>query len=86
MPEVPAGELAWPGVAEPARPSFVAVSFEFANNESASICAAGVARIVDGQLVRTTWKLVWPAPPHLYLYLYEWQYLGEWQASHGPKP
>lgn len=85
---MPAGELAWPGVAEPARPSFVAVSFEFANNESASICAAGVARIVDGQLVRTTWKLVWPAPPHLYLYLYlyEWQYLGEWQASHGPKP
>lgn len=45
------------------RPSFVSFDFELANSSHASICSAGVARVVDGEVTDTRHWFCRPTPP-----------------------
>lgn len=48
--------------------SFVALDFELANGSHASVCAAGVARVVDGQVTAKKHWFIRPVPPYDFLH------------------
>lgn len=51
-----------------AETAFVALDFELANGSHASVCAAGVARVVDGQVTAKKHWYIRPVPPYDFLH------------------